>query len=79
MGVTEVIDHAILKDKTLSRDTVKSWLKRDVQGIYILLSEILRSEEVMDAITKVFYSKYEEHHAKQSKEPELPFNQETNE
>lgn len=73
VGVTELVDHAILKDANLSRDTVKAWLKRDISGCYILLTEVLRSEEVLEALTSIFYAKYKTYQEQKMKEPELPF------
>lgn len=55
----EKIDYMVMKDKTLTRDQIKEWLQKDIQGVYILLSEILRTNEVLDAMVNVFYERYQ--------------------
>lgn len=73
-GVKAKIDYAVFADASLSRDQIKEWLKKDIQGVYVLLSEMLYSEEVIDSLVNVFYKRYEAHHAAKAAEPELPLN-----
>lgn len=60
------IDFEVFKNGSIERDQIKEWLKKDIQGVYILLSEMLYSPEVIDTLTEVFYQRY----LKMHKQPE---------
>lgn len=61
------IDFEVFKNGSIERDQIKEWLKKDIQGVYILLSEMLYSPEVIDTLTEVFYQRYLKIH----KQPEV--------
>lgn len=71
-SVDSKIQYAVFQDGKLQRETIKSWLEKDVRGTYLLLSEILSSPPVLDALTEVFYKRYKDFHAQKAQAPELP-------
>jgi len=55
-------DYEVFKNGQLTREQIAEWLQKDIQGIYVLLSEILGTPEILDAIVNVFYSRYTDIH-----------------
>lgn len=62
MSVKEKVDYSVFSDAQISRDQIKDWLRKDIQGVYILLSEVLASAEVLEALTEVFWTRYVKFH-----------------
>lgn len=58
MFMKDKIDYEVFKNGSISKETIKEWLKKDIQGVYVLLSEMLYSPEVIDALVEVFYQRY---------------------
>lgn len=71
---SEKVDFAVFTNARLERDNIKSWLKKDVHGVYLLLSEILSSNEVLEALTEVFWNRYLAFHEGKKSAPEIDFN-----
>lgn len=67
------VKFAVHEDAGLGRDTIKAWLKKDVNSVYILLAEILRSDIILDAIVDVLYANYQNYHEEKKRSPELNF------
>lgn len=63
----EKIDKAAIFEKTITRDQVKEWLTRDIKGVYVLLAEIINSDECQEALVEVFWQRY----LRQQKEQEI--------
>jgi len=62
----------VFMGKELSRDQIAEYLKKDIQGVYVLLSEILYTPEVLNAMTEVFYQRYLRMRAADEAAPKLP-------
>lgn len=71
----EKLQYAVFQNGNLSRDQIKEWYKKDVAGIYVLIAEVLRSEEALDALVEVAWKRYQKYHAEKTAQPELPLNQ----
>lgn len=71
-SVDSKLQYAVFNNAELKKDDIKGWLKKDVYGVYLLLSEVLASNEVLDALTEVFWKRYQDFHAQKVNEPELP-------
>lgn len=67
----EKIDYQVLNNREISREQMAEWLKKDIEGIYILLSEFLRGPEVFDALLDVYYKRYKDLHEAQKAQAEL--------
>lgn len=65
----------------LTREEIKADLQRDIRGVYVLLAEMLNTDEVLNAITDVFYERYVRLKAKAVSDleaaPELPLKNES--
>jgi len=64
---------AVFKDGSLTREQIAEWLQKDIQGIYVLLAEILGTPEVLDALVNVMYTRYVAHHESEKQQPGLSF------
>lgn len=71
-STSEKVDFTVFKDGTLSRETIRSWLSTDIRGVYMILAEVLAAEEVLDALTDVFYKRYKKLHEAKMAQTELP-------
>lgn len=58
-SINEKVQYSVFRDNTLTKDTIKQWLRKDIQGVAVLVNEILHTEEVLNAIVDVFYARYE--------------------
>lgn len=63
----ENIDKASMFSKTITRDQIKEWLVRDIKGVYVLLAEIINTDECQEALVEVFWQRY----LRQQKEQEI--------
>lgn len=54
----QAIEEAAFNNWSMTREQIQFGLKRDIRGIYVVLAEILQSQEVLDAITNVYYERY---------------------
>lgn len=52
------IDNSILDDQNVTREKLKTELMKELQLVHILVSELLTTTEVTDAIVDVFYKRY---------------------
>lgn len=68
VGASEGVDYAVFKNANISRDELQKWIARDITGAYMTLAEILRNQEVLDAITEVYWKRYQAFHAAKDKE-----------
>lgn len=68
-GIGHKVDQAAKENVSISRDMIREWLKKDIGGVYVLLAEMLNSSEVIDAVTDVFWSRYQRF--KEESEPSL--------
>lgn len=66
------VEYAVFQDKSLNRETIKEWLKKDIYGTYLLLSEVLASQECLEALTTVFYARYEAFQKEKAIAREIP-------
>lgn len=57
-GATHLLEKAAMQDQFATREKVREFLQKDVAGIYVLISEIMASKEIIDAITDVIYNRY---------------------
>jgi len=64
MTNTEKVQYAALQNSDLSEDTIRTWLKKDVESAYCLMLEILNNKDMLDALTSVLYNRYKEYHSK---------------
>lgn len=70
-GTSQAIEYSVLTNKQIPKAQIKEWLERDIKNVYILLAEILRTQELIDAFVNVYYKRYEElHKEKETKTPE---------
>lgn len=53
--------------REVTRDQIRDGLSRDLRGLFIVLQEVLRSSECIDALTDVYYARY-----KRLRESEIP-------
>lgn len=72
------IEYAVKVDADISQAQIKEWLIKDIRGVHILLSEILQTEECIDALVKVFYERYSTMHKAKTENPELNLNENGN-
>lgn len=70
-GIMHELGKAAVKEQFVSKESVKSYLKKDLTMIHVLLMEILSTEEVLDAITEVIYTRYEKIREAKDAAPEL--------
>lgn len=61
-GVGHKVDYAVKNDASISRDQIREWLVKDMRGVYLLLSELLNSSQCVDALTDIFYARYQDMH-----------------
>lgn len=59
----EKVDFAVLRDANIDRETIAKWLKRDIESVYILVSEIMQEGPVHEALIEVFWQRYLKLHA----------------
>lgn len=52
------IDYEVFKNGTIQKAQIAEWLKKDIEGVYVLISEMLYTPEVMEALVNVFYDRY---------------------
>lgn len=71
-SVDSKVQYSVFQNAALNRETIKEWLKKDVYGTYLLLAEVLASQECLEAITEVFWKRYQEFHKAKQEQPELP-------
>lgn len=76
MSVKAKMEAEVFMGKELSREQIAEYLKKDIQGVYVLLSEILYTPEVLNAMTEVFYQRYLRMRAADAAAPELPLEKE---
>lgn len=67
------IQYNVLHEQNLNRDTIKEWLSRDIKGIYIILADILRQDEILEKLTDVYYDRYKAFHAQKKEDVLDPF------
>lgn len=72
-SVRESLDDAAFNGKNVEKDQLKSFLKQDLKGVYLVLADLLRTEEAIDALTDVFYSRYLRLKEAKEASPELPW------
>lgn len=79
-SIKEAIEqNAFAGDLTMTRDQIKAGLKKDVYGVYVVLAEMLASNEVLEAITEVFWKRLLELREQKEKDKQgTLFNSETN-
>lgn len=65
-GVGHKVDYAVKSDASISRDQIREWLVKDMRGVYLLLSELLNSPQCVDALTDIFYARYQDMHKSKS-------------
>lgn len=61
-----------IKNLEVTRDQLRSWLVDDLKRVHVTVSEILRSPQVIDTLTDIYYKRYEAMKA----QPELQLNSE---
>lgn len=61
--------YQVFKDGKITREQIGEWLQKDIQGIYVLLSEILGTPEILDVLVGVFYKRYTDIHRAPVDEP----------
>lgn len=71
----EKLQVAAQRDQFVSFETVKSHLQRDVGDMYILLAEIMSSDEIITAIANVIYKRYQDIMKAKEAQPELDLNE----
>lgn len=64
----QAIQYAVQKDADLSKEQIREMLYKDLQGVYLVLADVLRSKECVDALTDVYYKRYTELHMSKVKE-----------
>lgn len=69
----EKIDRSVLQDVTIERAQIAKWLERDIKSCYVLIMDILATDECMEALTEVFWQRYLEFHNRAKNEPGIPF------
>lgn len=71
----EAIGHklarAAAQSQFITRESTRQYLEKDLSSIYVLLSEILASKEIIDAITDVIYNRYEAMRKAKEAQPDL--------
>lgn len=45
--------------RVVTRQDIRDGLSRDLRGLFITLQEVLRSSECIDALTDVYYARYQ--------------------
>jgi hypothetical protein len=55
----EKIDHQVVHNKELTRAIIAEWLRKDIEGIYVLLAEFLREPEIFEKLLDVYWKRYE--------------------
>lgn len=64
-SIKQVLSEGAFHGTNYSPDDIKNFLRRDIKGVYILLAEVLQSDEVIDALASVYYKRYQELMAQQ--------------
>lgn len=57
-SVDQALQYAAFQDIELSKKEIADRLHKDIVGMHILLSEILKSEDIQEALSEVLYQKY---------------------
>lgn len=70
-GPGHKVEYAVKENAEITKEMLAGWLKKDVQGAFITLQEILASKECMDALTEVFWTKYKRMHEAKQSQPEI--------
>lgn len=55
----EKIDQQVIHNKELTREIIAEWLRKDIEGIYILLAEFLKEPEIFEKLLDVYWKRYE--------------------
>lgn len=72
-SVNQKIDYALFADADITRDRIKGWLKNDLRGVYLVIAEILASNDCVEALTDVMYKRYSDLHKAKAEQTELNF------
>lgn len=73
MSIKQKLELAAQQEQFVDEETVRGYLERDIQGQYVLLSEILASKEIIAAIAKVIYDRYDKIRQDKLRELQLEF------
>lgn len=57
--MNDVIEATAFQNGTLTKDQIATYLRKDIQGCIVTISEILDSPTCMEALVNVFYARYE--------------------
>lgn len=74
-GPFHKVDYAIKENAELSKEQIREWLMKDMKGAYIVLAEIINSQECYDALVEVMWNRYLRMHKEKQIAPELPLDQ----
>lgn len=71
-SIVHEAERAAVQELALDINMIKTHLKRDIDGIYALLAEILSDPEMIDALAKVVYKRYQEFRESKKDTSQLP-------
>lgn len=71
-GIGHKVEYAVKENANLGKDQIREWLVKDIRGSYLLILEVLNSEESINALVEIFWKRYKKLHDAKQSQPELP-------
>lgn len=71
-GIGHKVDYAVKENANIGKEQIREWLVKDIRGSYLLILEVLNSEESIDALVEIFWKRYRRLHDQKNAQPELP-------
>lgn len=57
-SIDQTVRQSIFDGQPVSREDIRNGLQRDLRGLHVTLTDVLRSKECIDALTDVYYQRY---------------------
>lgn len=64
-SIKQELQEGAFKGTAYSKEDIRKFLVRDIKGVYIVLAEILQSDDAVNALVEVYYRRYQEMMAQQ--------------
>lgn len=64
--------YAVFTNSALERSEIKEWLVSDMKRALVTVSEVLQSNDALEALTEVYWKRYCKYHESAQAQPELP-------
>lgn len=67
--ISTQLNKAAFKGQEVTKESVVEYLTKDISGVYLLMTEIMNSKEIIEAIAQVIFDRYEK--TRKAKEAQL--------